>query len=246
MLMKDTSTNIVSILDDDFFVYTILIAFLLSMILIQIFPIFSNSILIFLIQLFNILVIFRVTSKTNKISEKSQANIESLNKLKLKPLISLSLNRSKCWNGYAYSWHLINCSEYAALNVFVRFSKSDSKMSNWVACNSILKDEVELFWIYGAEKIETCYCNVKLDEFYKTVTENCINKFENISKEDYEDIVTSVMIKKNNIADLVTTKILIEDKYRSLNNVLDSFNGEDIRKNVQSFNAKIENLLFEK
>ena len=166
--------------------------------------------------------------------------------LKLRPLISLNLTRSNVWKCDAYSWYLMNCSEYAALNVFVRFSKGDGIMSNWVACNSILKNDIELFWVYGAATIETCYCNVKMNEYFKTKTISCINKFENITKSEYEDIVDSVMKKNNNIADIATTKIRIEDSYRTACKIQQDFDGDDVRKILQIFNKKIEELLFDK
>lgn len=145
----------------------------------------ENYILIF-VQVFNIYILYHVTSIANNISNNAFKTETEYKKVVMKPTISISLNRSKKWIREEYNtWELTNASDFPATNVLVKYFKSD-KESPWVASNSIPgKQSVELFWVFGAAKILVYYCDANQEHYYMSQTERCLIKQEPISHEEY-------------------------------------------------------------
>lgn len=167
-------------------IYIMLFIFILMMSLGPIIPGFSRDNITFMLQIFNVFIIFYVTMRANKSSESIYSSQVKFSLLKIKPIITSSLRQSNKWSFKEInSWFITNSCEYAALNIIVSFKKGDN-YSKYVLCNSIAgMQEQELFWVSNASIIEILYSDIMEEHFYRSTIINCSDNLVEIDAEEY-------------------------------------------------------------
>jgi hypothetical protein len=153
---------------------------------------------------------------------------DAFNRLQIRPLLFVSIDRPIKVEGFKDSWYLKNGAKNVAVNVMVRFNSGQAGMTKWVSCFSLSENEkLELFWVQFADQIEVAYSDLAIEKFYKFTVKDYFGNVNEIKKEEFDLIVEEAKDNKKN-------------NYTALRDKLETFfaSGESSTEYVEKFLRK--------